>query len=295
MAHSPLRIAASVVFVALSLGLVATCAEERTRKVQLEVASGESPRLDPMRSAFCKDCHPAQYAEHEQSTHGRAFTDEEVRLATARFSHQDCIICHTPRPIFETGVGMNPIRRHYDLEEGNTCMTCHWKPGVDYAAFRGGAECKVSFAEGAGTVEACASCHRNHGTPFQWEKSPTGKASGRVCIDCHMKEVVRPVAVGGPVRPVRTHVFPAARSVEQVAKAYAYDAAIEGNTVVVRIKNKGAGHNFPTELKQRAVESLVVVKDVEGKEIARSRMVFRDPYKRPYGLELPVNTQIPGG
>ena len=24
-------------------------------------------------------------------------------------------------------------------------------------------------------------------------------------------------------------------------------------------------------------------------------MVFRDPYKRPYGLELPVNTQIPGG
>ena len=278
----------------LSLLLLANCAGE-PRQARLDLAPVESPRFDVMQSAFCKDCHPAEYAEHEQSTHGRAFTDEEVRLATARFSHQDCIICHAPRPIFETGVGMNPTRRFYDLEEGNTCMTCHWKPGQDYAAFRGGAECKSAFAQGSGTVEACASCHRNHGTPFQWEKNPNGKASGRVCIDCHMQEVVRPVAVGGPVRPVRPHLFPASRSVSQVAKAYAYDAKIDGNAVVVAIRNKGAGHNFPTELKQRAVESLVVVRDAEGKEIARSRMTFRDPYKRPYGLELPVNTQIPGG
>jgi HEAT repeat protein len=261
----------------------------------MDVSSSDAPRLDVMKSSYCKDCHPAEYAEHEQSTHGRAFTDEEVRLATARFSHQDCIICHTPRPIFETGVGMNPIRRHYDLEEGNTCMTCHWKPGYDYQSFHGGPECKGAFAEGSGTVEACASCHRNHGTPFQWEKNPNGKASGRICIDCHMEEVEREVGVGGPVRTARKHVFPASRSVSQVNRAYAYDAKIDGNAVVVTIKNKGAGHNFPTELKQRAVESLVIVRDIDGKEVARSRMTFRDPYKRPYGLELPVNTQIPGG
>ena len=78
-------------------------------------------------------------------------------------------------------------------------------------------------------------------------------------------------------------------------RAYAYEAKLDGNAVLVTIRNKGAGHNFPTELKQRSVESLVVVKDLAGHEIARSRMVFRDPYKRPYGLELPVNTQIPGG
>jgi HEAT repeat protein len=283
----------------LALALLAECAGSPARTehpiVNAEIAPAGGSGPDVMQSAYCKTCHPAEYAEHEQSTHGRAFTDEEVRLATARFSHQDCIICHTPRPIFETGVGMNPIRRHFDLEEGNTCMTCHWKPGQDYTAFHGGPECKTAFAEGVGTVEACASCHRNHGTPYQWEKNPNGKASGRVCIDCHMKEVVRPVAVGGPVRPVRTHVFPASRSVEQVARAYAYEAAVEGNSVVVRIKNKGAGHNFPTELKQRSVESLVVVRGQDGNEVARSRMVFRDPYKRPYGLELPVNTQIPGG
>jgi hypothetical protein len=90
-------------------------------------------------------------------------------------------------------------------------------------------------------------------------------------------------------------VFPGSRSVSQVNRAYAYEAKLDGSAVVVTVKNKGAGHNFPTELKQRSVESLVIVKDLEGKEVARSRMVFRDPYKRPNGLELPVNTQIPAG
>jgi len=250
---------------------------------------------DVMQSVFCAKCHPNQYAEHEQNTHGRAFTDEEVRLATARFSQQDCIICHTPRPIFETGVGMNPMKRMHNLEEGNTCMTCHWRPNYDYAQFEGGAHCKTAFHPDVGTVEACASCHRNHGTPYQWEKSPHGKAAGRVCMDCHMAEVTRAVAVGGPVRETRSHVFPGGRDEKHVRRAYSYETKIEGNEVVVTITNKGAGHNFPTELKQRSVESLVVVKDKEGKEVARSRMVFRDPYKRPYGLELPVNTQIPSG
>jgi hypothetical protein len=170
-----------------------------------------APRKGPdvMQSVFCASCHPDDYAEHEQSTHGRAFTDEEVRLATARFAHQDCIICHTPRPIFETGVGQNPKRRYFDLEEGNTCMTCHFRPDYDYTAFVGGAQCRDAFHPDVGTVEACASCHRNHGTPYQWEKAPTGKASGRVCMDCHMKEIERPIAVGGPVRTTHSHIFPA--------------------------------------------------------------------------------------
>lgn len=250
---------------------------------------------DVMETAFCAKCHPAIAAEHAQSTHGRAFTDEEARLATSRFDIDGCIDCHTPRPIFETGVGQNPMKRHHGLEEGNTCMTCHFDPARDYSGFQGGAECRDAFHPDAGTVEACASCHRNHGTPYQWELSPTGRASGRTCTDCHMETELRPVAVGGPVREVRKHVFPGARSESQVRRAYRYGVELQGNEAVVTVTNKGAGHKFPTELKQRAVESLVVVRDGDGNEVARSRMVFRDPYKRPYGLVLPVNTQIPGG
>lgn len=282
-----------------TLGLLACLETGRVQGVEARTAVSDETRPgnghDVMQSAFCADCHPAIYAEHEQSTHGRAFTDAEVRLATARFDLQDCIICHTPRPIFETGVGQNPQRRHHDLEGGNTCMTCHWRPDYDYASFQGGSECRSAFHEDVGTVQACASCHRNHGTPYQWEKSPTGKETGRQCMDCHMELVERPVAVGGPVREVRRHVFPGGRSDAQVRRAYSYSAEVAGDHVEVRVRNKGAGHNFPTELKQRSVESLVVVRDLDGNEVARSRMVFRDPYKRPYGLELPVNTQIPGG
>ena len=248
-----------------------------------------------MTSEYCGTCHPAMYAEHAMNTHGRAFTDPEVRLATGNFDHGDCIRCHTPRPIFETGIGLNPVRRHYGLEEGNTCMTCHWQEDTDYANFVGGLECKDAFDPRVGTVEACASCHRNHGTPYQWELAPNGKDTGRDCMSCHMQLVERPVAVGGPVRRVRQHVFPGARSEEQVRKAYDYEARVDGNEVVVTIANTGTGHNFPTELKQRSLESLIIVRDPDGKEIARSRMVFRDPYKRPYGLHLPVNTQIPSG
>ena len=248
-----------------------------------------------MTSKFCGTCHPAIYAEHAENTHGRAFTDEEARLATGHFDQEDCIRCHTPRPIFETGIGQNPQRRWYGLEDGNSCMTCHWKQGADYANFVGGAECKTAFDDRVGTVEACATCHRNHGTPYQWEKAPNGKLAGKTCISCHMKQIERPVAVGGPVRRVRSHVFPGCRDVEHVSRAYTYDARIEGNEVKVTIHNDGAGHNFPTELKQRAVESLIVVHDADGKEVSRSRMVFRDPYKRPYGLHLQVNSQIPSG
>jgi len=248
-----------------------------------------------MTSRFCGECHPAIYAEHAENTHGRAFTDPEPRLATGRFAQGDCIRCHTPRPIFETGIGQNPIRRYHNLEEGNTCMTCHQRSGYDYSRFEGGAECKTAFDPRVGTVEACASCHRNHGTPYQWELAPNGKQAGKKCIDCHMQRVRRPVAVGEQPRRVRSHVFPGSKNDAHVRKAYKYETRIDGNEVVAKISNIGAGHNFPTELKQRAVVSVVVVRDVEGNEVSRSRMVFRDPYKRPYGLMLPVNTQIPSG
>jgi HEAT repeat protein/Tfp pilus assembly protein PilF len=248
-----------------------------------------------MKSSFCATCHPAIYAEHMQNTHGLAFVDEEARLATREFRRENCIRCHTPRPVAETGIGMVPIERHHDLEEGNTCMTCHMKAGYDYAAFRGGAECKSAFDGRVGEVQACATCHRIAGTPEQWETAAHGNVAGRKCIDCHMPFVERPVAVGQPPRRVRSHSFPASQNEAQIRKAYAYDAQIEGNELVVRVRNEGAGHNFPTAAQQRSLESLVVIRDAEGKEVTRTRAVFKHPYADTTSLDLPVSTQIPSG
>lgn len=293
----------SLVLLAFGSGLALLACHDAPEE-QREVARassdlGTQAHLDfVMTSASCARCHPAIYAEHQQNTHGRAFFDEEARTATRGFRREDCLRCHAPRPIFETGIGMTPMQRWTDLEEANTCMSCHWKSDYDYSRFEGGRECKTAFDPRAGTVEACSSCHRIAGTPDQWSRAARGQAAGNLCLDCHMPLVERPVAVGEPVRSVHSHLFPAAHSDSQLRRAYAYDAAIEGDEVVVRITNKGAGHNFPTATRQRAVESLIVVRDEQGNEVSRSRMVCRYPYAlelAPHQMTLPISTQIPSG
>jgi len=183
---------------------------------------GPRAHLDEvMTSAYCARCHPAIYAEHVQNTHGRAFFDGEARLATRGFRREDCIRCHTPRPVAETGIGRTPIARWTNLEEGNTCLSCHAKEGYDYARFVGGRECTTAFEPRVGTVQDCATCHRIAGTPDQWSRAENGSLAGNECLDCHMPLVTRPVAVGEPPREVRSHVFPASRSDSQVHRAYA--------------------------------------------------------------------------
>ncbi|MBI3819713.1 MAG: hypothetical protein HY286_13540 [Planctomycetes bacterium] len=302
-AVSSRALAAALFFVSLFGIVVFSCAAPRAEianrmlNATADAADGKTAHLDQvMRADFCAKCHPEAVAEHRMNTHGRAFSDIEARMATAGFSIPGCIDCHTPRPIFETGIGRNPIKRLHHLEEGNDCFSCHAKAEHDYTNFNGGlAECKNAFDPRVGQVEACASCHRNHGTPYQWENAKFGKQAGNVCIDCHMPEVERPVAVGMPAKKTRRHTFFASRSETQLKMAYEYKVELQGNEVVVHLTNAGTGHNFPTELKQRSVESLVIIRDTAGREIARSRDVHRDPYKRPYGLTLPVNTQIPSG
>src|SRR5262249_48720573 len=173
------------------------------RTARTPKAPGPKAHLDfVIRSRSCAGCHPAIYAEHEQTTHGRAYFDAEARLATRGFRREDCVRCHTPRPVFETGIGLTPMQRWTDLEEGNTCMSCHFKQGYDYSRFVGGKECKEAFDPRVGTVQACASCHRIAGTPDQWSRAAHGAAESNVCIDCHMPAVERPLAVGQPPRLV---------------------------------------------------------------------------------------------
>ncbi len=300
-AYNP-RMRSQLVILAAIVGAGAATFGCRATPRPAPAASGElgtaAHRDRVMSSRFCSECHPAIYAEHQQNTHGRAFFDEEARLATRGFRREDCIRCHTPRPVFETGIGMTPMQRWTNLEEGNTCMSCHGRDGYDYAQFIGGVQCKDAFEPAVGTVNHCATCHRIAGTPDQWSRAEHGKLAGNLCIDCHMPVVTRPVANGMPPRPVRSHLFPASSNESQLRRAYAYDAQIDGNEVVVRITNKGVGHNLPTANRQRGVESLVIVRDRDGNEVGRSRLVCRYPYAselEPHQLTLPQSSQIPSG
>jgi len=146
--------------------------------------------------------------------------------------------------VFETSIGMAPMQRWTNLEEGNTCMSCHGKSSYDYSRFKGGAECKEAFEPEVGSVEDCTTCHRVAGTPLQWPHAKKGNLAGKACVNCHMPLVTRPVAVGQPPTRVHSHVFPASRSESQLQRAYGYDAHVEGNEVVVRITNRGVGHGI---------------------------------------------------
>jgi len=253
-----------------------------------------------MKSTYCARCHPAIWAEHAENTHGRAFVDPEARIATRNMARADCVRCHTPRPITQTGIGRTPIARKHNLDEGNTCMTCHFSPDYDYRKFTGGPECRVAFSAEAENVKGCVSCHRIAGTPEQWSRAENGKQRGRTCMTCHMPTVVRPVAVGQKPRHVRSHLFAAGDNETMIRRAYTWDARIDGNEVVVSISNSGAGHNFNTANAQRSVQSLVIVSDAQGKEQYRSRLLFGHGVAKPGLIEhqvltMPANSQIPSG
>ena len=165
---------AVVAFLAASFGF--SCQSAPAHDAQVRDRQGQglgsaAHREEVMTSRFCAECHPAMYAEHRQNTHGRAFFDEEARLATRGFRREDCIRCHTPRPVFETGIGMTPMARWTNLEEGNTCISCHGRDGYDYSRFEGGTQCLTAFEPEVGTVADCATCHRIAGTPFPPKRS----------------------------------------------------------------------------------------------------------------------------
>ena len=51
----------------------------------------------------------------------------------------------------------------------------------DYGSLpRAAPSAATAFDDRVGSIDACAACHRNHGTPYQWEKAPTGKRCGQV-------------------------------------------------------------------------------------------------------------------
>src|SRR5262245_46366041 len=68
------------------------------------------PRPAPAESAHfsssqqCLGCHAEVGAEWSASWHSRSWTDPDVRALSNDFANTDCIDCHAPRPVFETGV-----------------------------------------------------------------------------------------------------------------------------------------------------------------------------------------------
>ncbi|MCR9243665.1 MAG: hypothetical protein NXI31_01445 [bacterium] len=214
--------------------------------------AGRTVRWESSRQ--CQECHQDVYDEWHGSHHQIAFTNPEVRKLSDDFRKEECMDCHLPRPLAVTGFGKRTLPRRTHFDEGVSCISCHLGPdgGILGRNDRPEAPCAPKRSEDFFAVEACASCHNQHWTTDQWRASRYAE-EGTTCSDCHMQEVERTRA-DGSTRMGRSHVWPGGHDKAMLRKAGKFEVSRDGDELVLSLTNVGAGHNFPTEERHRAVD-----------------------------------------
>jgi len=265
-------------------------------------SNGASPSKPRWESATqCKECHADVYAEWHGSHHQIAFTNPEVRATSDDFRREECKDCHLPRPLSVTGFGNRTLPRNTHLDEGVSCISCHLAPdgGILGRNDRPDAPCRPQRSEAFFAVAACASCHNQHGTTDQWHASHYA-AEGTDCSACHMPEVERKRA-DGSTRKGRSHAYPGCHDKEMLRRAGRFTLTRDGDTAVLSLTNVGAGHNFPTEERHRAVDMMVRFLSADNPAPAwtlahRARQPYRDESSPVGPGAAPFeNTQLPAG
>jgi nitrate/TMAO reductase-like tetraheme cytochrome c subunit len=260
------------------------------------VASGLlSPASEPASAAAfsssrqCRECHPQVYSEWEDSFHARAFLDEEVRKLSNEFTNEQCIDCHAPRPVFETGLAKPPLPRASRRSEGVDCIACHAREGsvVGLSPIAAGA-CMPRADPKLASVDHCATCHDQHQTIEEWKLTPF-PAQGVTCVTCHMPSVDRNGKKGSD------HASPASHDLGELQKAVSMTVAVEGRTLRVTVKNVGAGHHFPTDERSRAADLFVKLQRGDGSTSLTRLDRYRNPYRDQVGASegLPFREESP--
>lgn len=250
---------------------------------------GEVPFPRFTSSAECEECHAQVFAEWQSSHHRISYTNPEVRKLSDDFRNKECQACHLPRPILETGSGKRPLQRQARPDEGVDCFTCHRNEAGRIVGRRAlpAAGCKPVSDARLWSVDLCKSCHNQHRTTDQFLASVYPKQNID-CNTCHMPEVER-----GGGRRGRQHVFPGCHDTDYLRTACVFRVELSGREVSVEVENVGAGHNFPTEERHRAVDVLYRITE-QGREAAAApgwTRLYR--FREPYRGESGPNTQLP--
>lgn len=254
----------------------------------------------------CENCHPEVYAEWRTSIHSQAWTDPEVRRkdASDNFANKDCIPCHAPSPILETGLGNPPLPRFLSREEGVNCLSCHMENGRVKGKTPGITRgCFPEPDPRVGTAELCGICHNQHQTVDEWKESRFSR-EGVGCLSCHMPERVREGGRGG-----RDHTLKGGHFPDRVRKAVTlHGVQEEPGKVILVVKNLWGGHYVPTDARHRAMDLAASFFDREGNLLERPEIFkmqdggegrflakeyfakdidyrFRNPYRDEFGLK----------
>jgi hypothetical protein len=242
-------------------------------------------------SQQCASCHAEPFAEWQSSWHARAWTDPEVRKLSNDFANTDCIDCHAPRPIFETGLANRVLPRGTRQVEGVDCIACHLLPDGNVAGTVDAphSPCGAVATRELLAPEFCAGCHDQHGTVQQWKASrfAVPGEGHRSCVDCHM-----PFRGGDPGKG-RDHTMHGGHDPALLRAAVELGGRSEGSgRYLIEVANVGAGHNFPTDERSRAADLFWRPLGERTVEAWRPLHRFRNPYRHEVGL---VNTELPAG
>lgn len=243
-------------------------------------------------SQQCRECHAQVFTEWENSWHAQAWNDPDVRALSNDFANSDCIDCHAPRDVFETGMGKRVLPRASRRSEGVDCIACHAlpadRPGGGLVAGtldRDDVPCHPRAVRELSSPDHCAVCHDQHKTVTQWRESAWAK-QGTTCVDCHM-----PLRGGNP-NAGRDHTMHGGHSLDLVKSAVTLKASRVDGHVVAAVENVGAGHHFPTDERSRAADIFWRPRAVPGEAAVAWRHVyrFRSPYRHEVDL---VDTLLP--
>jgi hypothetical protein len=194
--------------------------------------------------AACGACHAKVLEEWAGSLHARAWTNSGAREATSNFTKTGCRACHSPLPVFETGLDQKPNYRDFNQDDGVHCLSCHGLAGgVAAARDLPEAPCNPKKEPRLQSVSMCYPCHQPTHQAFDEYWVSKAAAAGTRCVDCHMP----PRADG----PGRTHGNLGGLNANFVKKAIEtkLERTAPGARLVVTNKT---GHKFPGEIPSRS-------------------------------------------
>jgi nitrate/TMAO reductase-like tetraheme cytochrome c subunit len=248
--------------------------------------------------AECAECHQEIYSEWQRDQHSTAWTEEKFVRFTENLTRIECLSCHAPQPMLQTGMKQEPVLRETRREEGVSCLTCHIKEGRTVGTLGSNAVCGGTQEKRLATSEACYHCHSTHNLYKEYLASPQFK-QGVSCQDCHMQQVERAVAKGGPVRKTRSHLFHGGgHDIDAIRKSLDLKVHAENGQAVITVSNVGAAHGVPGEINNRIIVlevSLLAPNPETGdeEELNAYRESFRAP-RRFMRDKVPTTQIMPG-
>jgi uncharacterized Zn ribbon protein len=265
----------------------------------------------PSSAELCGDCHRAIYEGWKRSAHATAMESrlfqDALKGAEADFgieARKHCLACHAPVAVL-TG-DLDLVKKV--SWEGVTCDYCHSiqdvttsgsnpKAKVEFTLVKSGPSKDLSspahgtrFSALHTSPLACIICHQYENaqgftvlaTYTEWKNSTYAK-SELGCQACHMYrvegEVVDPRVKRSASSTLNLHEIPGAHSIQQLNKAIKADLSgtREGDQVrvVVKLTNRGAGHDVPTGSALRQLILDVQADSLDGRHFSEERVYRR--------------------